>query len=197
MDLYERPEIVDAICTHVRDYYLGRAERVIEAGRGGIDMIGTGGDIGTQRGMMISPAIWRERIKPYSGGLIRTFKDMGLMTFYHSCGSLIPVIDDLIESGLDILDPIQVTAAGMEPASLFAQFGDRLSFHGAIDEVELLPHATAAQVYEETKRIIDEMGGRNGFIVSPTHQVQGDTPPENVVAIFEAAKDYSNSKVTA
>ena len=141
--------------------------------------------------MMISPEIWRERIKPYTGRLISTFKEMGLMTFYHSCGSLVPVIDDLIEVGLDFLDPIQVTAAGMRPEELFPQFGDKLSFHGAIDEVELLPHATPDEVYKETTRIIDILGRNGGYIVSPSHQVQGDTPPENVVAIFEAAKDYN------
>ena len=114
---------------------------------------------------------------------------MGLKTFYHSCGSIVPVIDDFIELGLDILDPIQVSAAGMSPEAISA-FADRLSFHGAIDEVRLLPHATAAEVYRETTRIIDVLGRCGGFIVSPSHQVQGDTPPENVVAIFDAARDY-------
>jgi uroporphyrinogen decarboxylase len=101
-----------------------------------------------------------------------------------------PVIDDLIESGLDFLDPIQVGAAGMSPEELFPAFGGRLSFHGAIDEVNLLPHATPKQVYDETRRIIGILGANHGYIVSPTHQVQGDTPPENVVAVFEAARDF-------
>ena len=112
------------------------------------------------------------------------------MTFYHSCGSLVPVIDDLIEVGLQFLDPIQITAEGMQPEPLAKQFGDRLSFHGAVDEVELLPHATPSEVYEETIRLIDVLGRHNGFIVSPSHQVQGDTTPENIEAIFKAVKDY-------
>jgi uroporphyrinogen decarboxylase len=140
--------------------------------------------------MMIHPDIWRKRIKPYTARLISTFKEMGLSTFYHSCGSLVPVIEDLIEVGLDILEPIQVTAKGMKPEELFPVFGDRLSFHGAIDEVELLPHATAEEVYDETTRIIDILGGNGGYIIAPSHQVQGDTSPENVVAIFKAAQDY-------
>ena len=190
VDLYENPDIVDAICSHVESFYRMRAERITEAAQGRIDVIGSGGDIGTQRGMMISPDVWRDRIKPYTGSLIRHFKEKGFKTFYHSCGSLVPVIDDLIECGLDILDPIQITAAGMRPEELYRQFGDRLSFHGAIDEVELLPQATAAEVYAETTKIIDTLGRRGGFIVSPSHQVQGDTPPENVVAIYEAVKEY-------
>lgn len=190
MDLYINPDIVDTICSRVESYYRQRALNALKTAKGGIDIIGSGGDVGTQQSMMISPEIWRERIKPYTGSLISTFKNAGLMTFYHSCGSLVPIIDDLIESGLDFLDPIQVTAAGMRPEELFPVFGDRLSFHGAIDEVELLPHATAQEVYDETTRIISILGAKGGYIVSPSHQVQGDTPPENVVAIFEAVKDY-------
>lgn len=190
VDLYENPDIAAAICAHVTEYYLQRAARAIDAAKGQIDMIGSGGDIGTQRGMMLNPSVWREKIKPYSGKLISTFKKQGFATFYHSCGSLVPVIDDLIEVGLDVLDPIQVGAAGMKPEELFPAFGDRLSFHGAIDEQELLPHGTPKQVYEETTRIIDILGEKGGFIVSPSHQVQGDTPPENIVAIYDAVRDY-------
>jgi uroporphyrinogen decarboxylase len=115
---------------------------------------------------------------------------MGLKTFYHSDGSIVPIINDLIEVGLDVLDPIQVTAKGMQPEELFPLFGDRLSFHGAIDEVELLPHATAKQVYDETTRIIGILGKKHGYIVSATHNIQGDTDVDNILAIFQAAKDF-------
>jgi len=190
IDLYEDPQIVDAICSHVTEYYVQRACRAIEAAQGQIDMIGSGGDIGSQRGMMVSPDVWRERIKPYTGKIISTFKKQGLATFYHSCGSLVPVIADLIEVGLDVLDPIQPGAAGMTPEELFPAFGDRLTFHGGIDEQQLLPHGTPKQVYDETTRIIDILGAKGGFIVSPSHQVQGDTPPENIVAIYDAVRNY-------
>lgn len=190
MDLYQAPEVSQAICSKVEQYYRERALRVIEVANGQVDIIGSGGDVGTQRGMLLSPEIWREKIKPYSSSLISTFKQMGFTTFYHSCGSCVPIIEDLIEAGLDFLDPIQVTATGMKPEELFPKFGDRLSFHGAIDEVELLPHASAKEVYEETRRVIDILGANGGYVVAPSHQVQGDTPPENVVAIFEAVRDY-------
>lgn len=190
MDLYIAPEITDAICQKVTEYYKARAMRVLEAADGKIDIIGSGGDIGGEEGMILNPDLWRERIKPYSKQLIRTFKDMGLGTFYHSCGSLVPAINDLIEIGLDVLEPIQVTAKGMQPEPLFEEFGDRVSFHGAIDEVHLLPHSTPKEVYEETQRIISILGKNHGFIVSPSHQVQGDTSVENVLAIYKAAQDY-------
>ena len=105
-------------------------------------------------------------------------------------GAISPVINDFIEMGLDVLDPIQVGAAGMTPEELYPAFGDRLSFHGAIDEVELLPHASPQEVYDETQRVMSILGQNNGFIVSPTHQVQGDTSPENVLAIYKAVDEF-------
>jgi uroporphyrinogen decarboxylase len=190
MDLCDRPEIAAAICGNVEEYYRRRAFRVLDAAPGSIDIIGSGGDIGSERGMIMSPQLWREKIKPFTGGLITTFKKMGLKTFYHSCGSIVPVIDDLIGLGLDILDPLQVTAAGMDPESIAGKFADRLTFNGAIDEVHLLPHSTPDEIYRETTRIIGVLGQNGGYIVSPSHQVQGDTPPENIVAVFDAARDY-------
>ena len=190
MDLYENPEIVEAICTHVVDFYTERTRRALAAAQGGIDIINSGGDIGSQHTMLLDPDLWRKHIKPFSSRLIAPYKEMGLKTFYHSCGAIVPVIDDLIEMGLDILDPIQPKAAGMDPENIFAKFGDRLSFHGAIDEQELLPHATADEVYAATTHVIDTLGKNGGYIVAPAHAVQGDTPPENVVAIYKAVQDY-------
>lgn len=190
IDIYDEPEIAEAISRKVADFYYKRAIRVLEASNGQIDVIGSGGDIGGQHTMMLSPEKWRSHIKPYSAKLITPFKEMGLKTFYHSDGAIVPVIDDFIRLGLDVLDPIQVGAAGMTPEELYPAFGDRLSFHGAIDEVELLPNATPEEVYDETTRVIGILGKNNGYIVSPTHQVQGDTSPENVIAIYRAVDDY-------
>ena len=189
-DLYEQPDIADAICRRVEQYYRQRALRVLDKAGDKIDLVGTGGDIGEQQRMLISPDLWRRRIKPYSGNLISTFKKLGHITFYHSDGSIVPVINDLIEVGLDILDPIQPLARDMQPEKLYARFGDRLTFHGGIDEQELLPRATPQEVHAQTTRTIDVLGQRGGYIVGPTHQVQGDTSPENVVAIFDAARQY-------
>ncbi|MBI4028452.1 MAG: hypothetical protein HY360_25930 [Verrucomicrobia bacterium] len=190
MDLREQPDLAEAISRRVQELYLQRAMRAVEAARGRIDVFLSGGDIGEQQRMLLNPDLWRRRIKPYSAKLITTFKRLGFKTFYHSDGAIVPVIPDFIEMGLDFLDPIQVTASGMKPEELFPMFGDRLSFHGAIDEVHLLPRATPDEVYRETVRTIDVLGQRGGYVVSASHAVQGDTPPENVVAMFRAARDY-------
>ncbi len=187
LDLVECPEIAETISSCVTDFYLKRALRAIEESDGQITIIGSGGDIGTQRGMMLSPALWRRHIKPYSEKLIRTFKDMGFITFYHSCGSIVPVINDFIEMGLDILDPIQPKAKGMEPENLKREFGDKLVFHGGIDVQELLPFGTPEEVSRETARLMDILGSDGGYIVAPAHAIQGDTPPENIMALYDTA----------
>ncbi len=190
MDLVECPDIAEAICFRVTDFYLKRALRAIEASGGQIDIIGSGGDIGTQRGMMLSPDLWRKHIKPYSSSLIRTFKDMGLVTFYHSCGSIVPVIKDFIEMGLDILDPVQPKAVGMEPEFLKENFGRELVFHGGIDVQELLPFGTPEDVEKETAVLIKTLGFDGGYIVSPAHAIQGDTPAKNILAVYDTAKNF-------
>ncbi|MFH1008966.1 MAG: uroporphyrinogen decarboxylase family protein [Candidatus Latescibacterota bacterium] len=190
MDLVECPEVAEAISRRATAFYQERAMRAIEASDGGIDMIGSGGDIGTQRGMMLAPDLWREHIKPYSQQLIRPFKDMGLATFYHSCGSMVPVIEDLIEMGLDVLDPIQPNAAGMGAEGLKSCFGDRLSFHGGIDEQDLLPNGTAKEVGDEVGRLIDVLGKDGGYIVCAAHAFQPDTPMENILALHDTAQAY-------
>ena len=189
LDLVECPEIAEEISAHVTDFYLKRALRAIEASDGQITIIGSGGDIGTQRGMMLSPDLWRKHIKPYSTKLIGTFKDMGLITFYHSCGSIVPVIADLIEMGLDILDPVQPKAVGMEPEKLKKNFGRKLVFHGGIDVQELLPFGTPEDVEKEVTRLIHVLGNDGGYIVAPAHAIQADTPPENIWKIYETAQN--------
>lgn len=193
LDLIDCPDIAEAICTHVAGFYKERALRAIEASDGQIDIIGSGGDIGSQRGLMLSPDLWREHIKPYSRQLIQTFKDMGLTTYYHSCGSIFPVIEDFIEMGLDILNPIQPEAVDMDAVTLQKHFGDRLCFHGGIDEQDLLPNGTADDVSKEVERIINVLGADGGYIVCPAHAFQPDTPAENMMAIYDTAQAYSYS----
>ena len=187
MDLVECPDIAEAISRHATEFYKQRALRAIEESKGKIDLVYSGGDIGTQRGMMLAPDLWRKHIKPYSTQLIRTFKEMGLMTMYHSCGSIIPVIEDFIGMGLDILDPVQPRAKDMEPASLKKRFGDRLAFHGGIDVQHLLPHGTPEAVRREVVRLMEALGSDGAYIVCPAHAIQPDTSPENVMAIYDTA----------
>lgn len=190
MDMVECPEIAETISRRVTEFYKERAMRAIEESDGQIDIIFSGGDIGTQRGMMLSPDLWRKYIKPWSKQLIKPFKEMGLKTFYHSCGSIVPVIEDFIEMGLDVLDPVQPKAEGMDPEYLKEHFGDRLSFHGGIDEQEILPFGAPEDVEKEVIRLINILGKNGGYIVAAAHAIQPDTPVENVLAMYRTACEY-------
>jgi len=194
VDLVERPELAEAIMRNVVDFYTGLTRKVYEACAGRLDMVITGGDIGTQRGMMLSPQLWRERVKPLSEQLIRTYASWGLKTFYHSCGAIRPVIGDFIEMSLDVLDPIQPLAEGMEPISIKRDFGDKLTLHGGLDVQELLPHRASQDVFDQTHRLIETMGVGGGYILAPAHAIQADTPIANVLAIYRAAGTLSNGQ---
>ena len=109
---------------------------------------------------------------------------------WHSCGSILPIIPDFIELGLDILNPIQPLAAGMDPVFLKTEFGMDLAFFGGIDVQELLPRGTPERIKDEVRRRIEILGRDGGYIVAPAHNIQPDTPMENVMAFFEAVLSY-------
>lgn len=148
-------------------------------------------DIGAQNNMMISPPLFRRLIKPRLAALFDHIKGLGEVKLsYHTDGSVVPVIQDIVEMGVDILNPIQTSAMGMDTYWMKEEFGDRLVFHGAIDVQQMLPFSTPAQVrYDVAKRIWD-LGRGGGYILSTCHDIGEDVPPANVIAMFEAANRY-------
>ena len=187
LDLAMRPEWAAAVMDHVQAYALERTRRILEAGRGRIDMVEYNDDVGGQNGLLLSPAMWREQLKPRMAAFIRLCKGYGVKVRYHCCGGMRPILPDLIEIGVDVLNPVQTLAAGMEPAGLKRDFGDRLTFDGGIDTQKLLPYSSSAVVRTETKRMIDLLGKDGGYVLGPAHAFQADVPIENVVAVYETA----------
>lgn len=194
MDLIEHPEIVKAIVWHITKFFSSRLRRALKTVGDKIDIIGFSGDVGTQRGLMFSPEMWRCFFKPQLTELMTVCHNAGIHTFYHSCGSIVPIIPDLIEAGVDILDPIQTRAEGMHPEILKEKFGNDLIFHGGVDEQELLSRGTAEEVATEVRHLISTLGHGGGYILSSSHTIQSDTPPENIVAMFDAAKEFLYEK---
>lgn len=190
IDLAVNPNIAELISRKLMNFFKERTTRAINILGGIIDIIYSDGDIGTQNGMMISPDLWRKYIKPLSIELIKPFKEMGFKTMYHSCGSIIPVIKDFIEMGLDILDPIQTRALDMDPYSLKRNFGHRLSFHGGIDEQKLLPYGNTQEVKDEVEKLVNTLGKKGGYILSSSHAIQSDTPLENILTMYKTAREY-------
>lgn len=187
------PEIAQAILDCVTEVYAGINERMFDAAEGGIDVCFMGDDFGCQRGMLMSPDMWRRMMKPNLARLFARAKERGMMTMLHSCGAVSEIIPDLIEIGVDILDPIQVRADGMDPVSLKTRFGDRIAFHGAVDTQLTLPYGSADDVRAEVGELIRVLGEGGGFILSGSQWLTDDIPTDNVVAMYDEARRRPNS----
>jgi uroporphyrinogen decarboxylase len=156
----------------------------------GADIILTGDDFGMQDRMMISPAMWQEWFKPRYAKLITSVKAINpdVLVFYHSDGMIEPIIPELIEIGVDILNPVQPEC--MDPKKLKQEYGDRLAFWGTIGTQSTMPFGTTAEVKAVVKERIHTVGEDGGLLIAPTHMLEPDVPWENVLAFFEAVETY-------
>ncbi len=152
----------------------------------------TGTDFGTQRGPFISPDAYRDLYKPFHKAVndwVHTHTSW--KTFIHSCGSVRALMEEFIAAGFDILNPVQTSATHMEPEGLKADFGDRITFWGGgIDTQKTLPFGTPDEIREQVKRRMEIFGVGGGFVFNSIHNVQANTPTENLVALYEAVKEY-------
>jgi uroporphyrinogen decarboxylase len=182
-DFVEDPELADAILDIPYRYHLAAAETLV---RMGVDMIWLGDDVGHQQGMLISPRHWRRFLKPRMAHIIERLKAInpGVKVAYHTDGCVYAIIPELIEIGLDVLNPIQ--PAAMDPSRLKREYGKELCFWGSMDEQYTLPFGTPDQVHEEVASRIATLGTDGGLILAPTHHLQLDTPLENFWAMVEA-----------
>jgi len=190
MDLITAPEMAEFCLEKITTFLEELTARAIEAAGEDIDIIWSAGDIAGQHGMLFSPEHWRELVKPRHRRLIEPYRSMGLKTRYHTDGSVLPVIEDLIEMGLDLLDPIQPNTPGMAPENLVRLFGGRLAFYGGIDTQGLLPFGTPEQVEREALRYIETLGKNGGYVLAASNAIQPDVPVENILALFRTAREY-------
>ncbi len=186
MDFALNPDLADAILEIPYQYHLTAAKKLVEMG---VDMIWTGDDVGAQNAMLISPRHWRRFLKPRMAHFIAELKAINpaVKVAYHSDGNILPIIPELIEIGLDILNPIQ--PASMDPAEVKRQFGDRLCFWGSIDEQHTLPYGSPDDVRAEVLHRLRTIGKGGGLIIGPTHHVQLDTPMENFWAMVNTIRE--------
>jgi uroporphyrinogen decarboxylase len=186
MDMALRPEMAHWLMDRFTDFYLAFFDRMLTAAQGRIDILRAADDLGTQRGLFFSPEMFRTFIKPRLKKLIDMTHSHGVKFLFHSCGAIRPVIEDLIEIGVDILDPLQAAADGMEPQAIKDACGDRICLHGGICTQYLLPNGTPDEVREEVRRRVRILGAGGGYILSPCHVLQTDVPTENILAMSEA-----------
>jgi len=146
-----------------------------------------GDDVAQQNGPAVSPATYREVIKPRHKRIfdgVRKYTDAPIL--YHSCGSLVALLGDIVEIGVNAINPVQTTAKGMDPEVLKSRWGDKLSFWGGVDSHRVLPHGTPDDVRSEVFLRIRQLGRNGGYVLNSVHNLQPDVPPENIVAMFAA-----------
>jgi uroporphyrinogen decarboxylase len=186
MDMVDDPEFAHIMLNRCMDFAIQLGAAACD--RFPLDWLWTGDDVASQAGMMISPRSWRSLIKP---GLQRVFevgKTRHLWVAYHCCGGLRPIIPDLIEIGLDVLNPIQGNCPGMDPIQLKKEFGDKLAFMGGVDTQDLLPHASVIEVRRATAELLKAMtAGGGGYILAASHTIPPETPDENIFAMVAEA----------
>jgi uroporphyrinogen decarboxylase len=189
-DMLVNPAFFHGLAGRILDFNLGFIERFYDVAGDQIDFFRIGDDYGTQRGLLFGKPQWHEFIRPTLAAMSRIPKQHGSYYYHHSCGAVRDLIPELMAVGVDVLDPVQVKAAGMVPAELKAEFGSRLCFSGGVDEQELLPRGTPEQVAQGVRELIDVMAPGGGYFLGPTHNFQADIPTANILAMYEAALEY-------
>ena len=189
-DLAADPEFAHAILRKVTDLMIAGTIKYLEAVGPYIDLITFADDLGSQRSPLISPKMYRRMIKPYQAEVIAAIKAHSqAKVFFHSCGNVYPLIGDLIEIGVDVLNPVQVSAGEMgDTARLKREFGKNITFCGGIDTRWVLPHGSTEDVRAEVRNRIRDLAPGGGYILAAVHCIQPDVPPENVLAMFDEAR---------
>ena len=183
-DMAAEPELLGEILDHTLQYQLDLAMSSLEECNFDVDVVHFGDDLGMQNSLMFSPQSYREIIKPRQARLFAAVKKhTKAMILFHTCGCNYDILDDLIEIGVDALNPVQTNAKNMQADKLKREFGDRLTFWGGID-------THAADMDEEVRRVIGVMAAGGGYVLNPIHNIQPDVSAENICRIFEIALEY-------
>jgi uroporphyrinogen decarboxylase len=180
-----------ALFDKLADFHIEFFRHYLEAVGDCIDVVVVSDDLGGENGPLISPELYRELIKPAQKKLWQFIKsNTEAYLFLHSCGSISKFIPDLIEIGVDILNPIQVAAKDMDTRRLKDEFGDKLIFWGGIDTQRILPFGSPEDVESEVKKRIADMAPGGGYVLTAVHNIQAGVPPENICMMYDAARKY-------
>jgi uroporphyrinogen decarboxylase len=187
VDMVENPAFLHALLARVTDFHAAHFERLLSAAPGEIDLAFTADDIGGQSGLLFSMDMWRTFLRPHHERLNRLIHSFGAKVVYHTDGAVMEAVPELIEAGIDVLQALQFDAAGMDPEVLKREHGGRLCFAGGVSVQRTLPFGTPDDVRREVRARVGVLGRGGGYILGPSHAIQAGTPPENVVALFDAA----------
>jgi len=183
-DLVAGPALAEAILEHIAACDLALTRRILVDV--GDSLLFSAEDLGTQESWLMSPTLFRRLLKPHMARLIDLVHSCGVKVFHHDDGAIRPLLPELIEMGIDLLNPVQWRCRGMEREGLARDFGDRLVFHGGVDNQYTLPFGTPEDVRRQVRENIAIFGAARGYIVTPCHNLQPNTPTANVLALYEA-----------
>ena len=193
LDLASTPNLIECMADCLTESMLGPLKMVTEEIGDLVDVISVSDDIGHQDRLCMSPKTYRKVFKPRHARLMEAIKSRSSApVMWHTCGSVYSILEDLIEIGVDSLNPVQTTAKGMEPDQLKRDFGERLSFWGGVDTMHILNRGTVDDVRREVKSKIESLAPGGGYILNTIHNVQPDVPVENLLAMIDAALEYGN-----
>ncbi len=194
MDLAGDEGLATAFLDRMLDFQLEITSFVLERLGQYLDIVKVGDDLGTQSNLIISPRTYRKFIKPRQAILYKHIKEKGhCKLLLHSCGAIRKIIPDLIEIGVDALNPVQITAKDMEPASLKREFGDKITFWGGgVDTQHVLPTGTPKEVHAEVKKNLEIFKDGGGYVFAQVHNIMPEVPVENVVAMYEAYQEFAS-----
>jgi uroporphyrinogen decarboxylase len=192
MALVSEPKFADRLMERITDIYIESCNNYLDQVGQYIQVFTYWDDVNTQTGWMINPQLYRQMVKPKQRRLVEAIKNKtDAKIFFHGCGATFDLIPDLIEVGFDILNPVQVSARGMDTRKLKAEYGKDIVFWGGgVDTQQVLPFGSREQVITEVKRRIDDLAAGGGFVFAAIHNIQAFVPPENIVAAFDTALEY-------
>jgi len=191
MDPLECPEFTHHLLGKISAFFLAQQRRIFEACDGLIDVTQVSDDLGSQKGPLMSPAVYRGFYAPHHREFIGLAHEFGIKVLHHDDGSIRAFLPDLVEMGIDILNPVQRTCPGMDLAELKREFGGRICFHGAVENQRILPFGTPAEVRAEVRHCIDALASnRLGYILASCHNLQPNTPLANILAMYDEAWQY-------
>lgn len=194
LDMLERPEFCEALLDHTLKFWLDWFDAFLQEVGDLVDVIMIGDDLAGQNGPLFQPDFYRRVVKPRHKKLVQFIKRRTeAKIWYHTCGACRDYIPDLLDNGIDLLNPVQISAAGMDPRQLKTEFGDRIVFWGgAIDAQHILPRADVETVREHVRRNIEAFKPGGGYVFNNVHNIQAGVPAENVLAMYDAAYEFGS-----
>jgi uroporphyrinogen decarboxylase len=183
--MLSEPEIAEAAIARIETFLLAAMKKIMDDFAPRAFAFWLGDDFSTQRGMMVSPEVWRKFLKPAYKKLFELVKSYNLLVWFHSCGTFRQVLPDLVDIGMDVWETVQAHLEGNDPQELKNEFGKYITFFGAINCQHTLPFGTPEDVRREVRERARILGKGGGYICGPDHSIQANMPPENLIALYD------------